>query len=89
MLMKNGKDGNDLPTYTLKNTKTDEVKDVILSWEELQKMLQENPDLKQVLQAPKIIGGRMGNKDMKTPDGFKDLQQRIKKGSGRGNTINI
>ena len=78
-----------MPVYTLKDLKTEQHYDVTCSWDELQTILNEQPDVKHVLKAPKIIGGRMGNKDLKVPDGFKDLQKRIKDGSGRGNTINV
>lgn len=77
-----------MPTYTLKDLKTNDQWEVICSWSELQTILNEQPDVKQVLVAPKIVSSRMGNSDMKVPDGFKDLQKRIKKGSGRGNTVN-
>lgn len=78
-----------MPVYTLKNTKTEETWEVVCSWTELQNQLNEQPDVKQVLKPPKVISGRMGSKDVKVPDGFKDLQKRIKQGSGRGNTINV
>ena len=78
-----------MPVYTLKDLKTGDQWDVICSWDELQAVLNEMPDVKQVIQPPKIIGNRMGNQDMKVPDGFKDLlKNKIKKGSGKGNTIN-
>lgn len=77
-----------MPTYTLKDSKTNDQWEVICSWDELQTILNEQPDVKQVLVAPKIVSSRMGNNDLKVPDGFKDLQKRIKKGSGRGNTVN-
>jgi hypothetical protein len=85
----NGRNGNKhMPTYTLKDLKTNNHWDVTCSWDDLQIMLNEQPDVKQVLVAPKIVSSRMGNRDMKVPDGFKDLQKHIKKGSGKGNTIN-
>ena len=45
-----------------------------------------NSELVQGLSSPLLVGGV---KDMfgKTPDGFKDLMKRTKKGSGIGNTI--
>tara|TARA_R110000868_G_C10847119_1_gene760530 strand:+ start:424 stop:660 length:237 start_codon:yes stop_codon:yes gene_type:complete len=78
-----------MPVYTLKNIQTEEQWDVICSWSELKTSL-EDPNLQQVLVPLNIIGNRMGNSDTKVPDGFKDLlKNKIKKGSGRGNTINV
>jgi hypothetical protein len=79
-----------MPVYTLKNLQTEEEWDVVCSWDELKATLEEDSNLQQVLKPLKIIGGRMGNSDMKVPDGFKDLlKNKIKKGSGKGNTINV
>jgi hypothetical protein len=56
----------------------------------LKSTLEEDLNLQQVLKPLKIISGRMGNSDMKVPDGFKDLlKNKIKKGSGKGNSINV
>ena len=88
--MNNGLNGNThMPVYTLKDLKTDEHYDVTCSWDELQTILNEQPDVKHVLKAPKIVSSRMGNNDLKVPDGFKDLLKHKKKGSGKGNTINV
>jgi hypothetical protein len=79
-----------MPVYTLKNLQTEEEWDVVCSWDELKSTLEEDLNLQQVLKPLKIISGRMGNSDMKVPDGFKDLlKNKIKKGSGKGNTINV
>ena len=72
-----------MPEYTLKNTEGVQWK-VSCRWADLQTIL-EDPDVTQVLTAPKIISGRSGG--MKVPDGFTDLKKQIKKHSGRGNTI--
>lgn len=78
-----------MPVYTLKDLKTGHEYDVTCSWNELQTILDEQPDVKHVLKAPKIVSSRMGNNDLKVPDGFKDLLKHKKKGSGKGNTINV
>lgn len=79
-----------MPVYTIKDLKSGDHWEVMCSYEELQTILNEQPDVAQVLKAPNIIGSRMGNQDMKVPDGFKDLlKNKIKKGSGKGNTINV
>jgi hypothetical protein len=79
-----------MPVYTLKNLQTEDEWDVVCSWDELKATLEEESNLQQVLKPLKIISGRMGNSDMKVPDGFKDLlKNKIKKGSGKGNSINV
>ena len=79
-----------MPVYTLENKATKERWDVTCSWEELNQKLKESPELNQVMSAPKIVSSRMGNKDLKVPDGFKDLlKNKVKKGSGKGNTVNV
>jgi len=79
-----------MPVYTLKDLKDGNRWDVVCSWNDLQTLLNEQPDVKQVLSTPKIVSGVDGNKDLKVPDGFKDLlKNKVKKGSGKGNTINV
>lgn len=77
-----------MPTYTLKNIKTNDKWNITCSWNELQKMLDYDPELIQVLSAPRTVASS-GDMFGKTPDGFKDLKRKIKSGSGEGNTINI
>ena len=74
-----------MPTYTLKNIKTNEVWDVKCSFHELAPML-EDDDIIKVLTVPKIVTG-VGNLHSKVPDGFRDKLNQIKKTSGKGNTI--
>ena len=75
-----------MPTYTLRNIKTLNEWDVICSYDELQTILDETPDVVKVLSTPKIVTG-VGTLHGKIPDGFKDKLNQIKKGSGRNNTI--
>lgn len=89
MLKINGTNGKIMPTYTVKDEKTNQTQEMICSWQSLENHLNENPNLKQVLSAPKIVSGVSGNRDTKVPEGFKDMQRQIKKGSGKGNTINV
>jgi hypothetical protein len=77
-----------MPTYTLRNIKDNTQFDVNCSYDELQVMLDEQPDVIKVLSTPKIVGG-VGNLNSKTDDGWKETLGRIKKGAGRGNTVNI
>ena len=75
-----------MPLYTIKNRSTKEEFEVQCTDPELQIILSEDPDLIQKLSSPGIVSG-VGGVHSKTPSGFKDLLGRIKKGSGRGNTI--
>lgn len=77
-----------MPTYTIKDIKTGQTWDTICSWNELQEMLDNMPDLIQVPSAPKIVSGT-GSLLAKTDNGWKENLERIKKGSGRGNTIKV
>jgi len=75
-----------MPTYTLRDIKTNKVWDVNCSWDELQTILDEMPDVIKELSTPKIVSG-VGSLHSKVPDGFRDKLNQIKKGSGQGNTI--
>lgn len=75
-----------MPTYTLRDIKTNDQWDVHCSYDELQTILDEMPDVIKVLSTPKIVTS-VGTLHGKIPDGFKDKLNQIKKGSGRGNTI--
>ena len=77
-----------MPTYTLRNTETDEVYEEFMSMSELDAFLAENPKIIQVPgDAPGIISGYH-----KKPDqGFRDVLRKIKRDSQRGisrSTIN-
>lgn len=73
-----------MPTYTLKNIKTNEEWDVNCSFNEMSQML--NDSIVKVLTTPKIVSG-VGNLHSKVPHGFRDKLNDIKSKSGRGNTI--
>lgn len=75
-----------MPTYTLRDIKTYNEWDVNCSYDELQTILDELPNVVKVLSTPKIVTG-VGSLHSKVPDGFKDKLNDIKKKSGRGNTI--
>ena len=73
-----------MPTYTLRNKKTEEMWQVICSYDEMKRKLDEDIELVPVF--PKIVSG-VGSLLSKTDDGWKDSLKRIKSGSGKGNTI--
>jgi len=77
-----------MPNYTLRNIKTKESFIVTCSYVELQKKLEEDHNLVQMLITPAVIGGS-GSLLSKTSDGWKDHLKEIKKASGKGNTIKV
>lgn len=76
-----------MPTYTVKDIKTQEQWDIDCSWDELQEMLDNSPDLIKVLSTPNFVSSTKSHANSNTSDGWKDLLGRIKKGSGRNNNI--
>ncbi len=76
-----------MPTYTVENTKTGEVDTRICSFDTLQAELKGNPDLIHVIQGNAFISNRDGDQLRKAGNGWKDLLGRIKKHSGKNNTI--
>ena len=75
-----------MPTYTLQNKKTGEIWQVLCSYDEMKKRLNDKIELVPVM--PNIVSG-VGNLHSKTDDGWKDNLRRIKQNSGKGNTIKI
>lgn len=65
-----------MPTYTFKNTKTDEIFDKFISISEMEEMV-ESGDFVQIIGSPKIVAG-VGNPYKKTPEGFKDILRNVK-----------
>lgn len=76
-----------MPLYTIKDIKTQEQWDVNCSYDQLQEMLDNSPDLIKVLSKPQFVSSLKTHANSNTSDGWKDLLGRIKKGSGKGNTI--
>ncbi len=76
-----------MPSYTMRHTQTKEEKTLILSFSERETFLKENPDWIQVPTTPRIVSG-VGSNLSKTDNGWKEVLNKIKKGSGKGHTIN-
>lgn len=75
-----------MPTYMIRDTETDEVFEKFCSYKQLQQILNENPKYVHVVGTPMIVSG-VGNLHSKTPNGFKDVLNGIKKGAGKNSTI--
>lgn len=65
-----------MPIYELINSETQEQHEVFMSWDSLQKHLEENPELSQVPCAPAVISGIAGVTH-KVDSGFNDVLQRV------------
>ena len=76
-----------MPTYTVKNTKTNDTYDVFCKYSELQELLKVD-GVEQVLSTPLIVTGT-GSLLSKTSEGWKDTLKEIKKSSARNNTIKV
>ena len=76
-----------MANYTFIDTKTNKEFDISMPISEYDTYVENNPHLQQVLSAPAIADpSRLG---LRKPDsGFRDVLKRIKKASGRKNTIN-
>ncbi len=74
-----------MPTYTLKRISTGEEWDVNVPFDDLAQIL-EDDEITKVLATPSFVGSTTTN--LRRAGGeWQDLLGRIKKGSGRGNTI--
>ena len=78
-----------MPTFDMQNTKTGEVEEFLISNSKKEEMI-ESGEWKQVhltVAKDSLLtqsGGTLG----KTSGDWRDLLKRVKKGSGRGNTVN-
>lgn len=68
-----------MPVYTFVNIKTNEEKDHIMSYNDLEQFKADNPDLKHKFVFPGMIGA-VSTDSGKLPEGFKDnLREMAKK----------
>jgi hypothetical protein len=77
-----------MPTYTVIDTKKDKEYEVICSWDELQHIILSSPNLKQGLATPMSVS-MTGNTVSKTSGDWRDYLKKVKKESGKGNSVNI
>jgi len=76
-----------MPLYEFKDKVTGEVTEKMCSFSAREEYLKDNTNLEVVMGCPKLIS-MQGSALGKTSGDWKDLIKRVKKGSGRGNTIN-
>jgi glutathionyl-hydroquinone reductase len=78
-----------MPNYTLFNNDTGEEEvHFFPSWKTKDEFLEENTNYKQKITAPRIISESGEPIVRNTSSDWKDHLKRMKKGSGRSNTIN-
>lgn len=75
-----------MPRYTLKDDKTQHTWDVTCSYEELQTILDEMPDVSQVLSFPNMIT-QHGSTIGKTSGDWRDFMKKIDKNAGRKSKV--
>ena len=76
-----------MPTYTVIDKTTGKETTHVCKYSELEEMLQSNPNLQQKLTTPGFVPSSMSTL-RRAGSGWNDLLGRIKKNSGRGNTVN-
>jgi len=76
-----------MPTYEVRDLKTGEDTEIICSYSSLQEKIDSGRFI-QVHKSTATIVTHTGSILNKTSGDYKDLIKRIKKGSGRGNTVN-
>ena len=69
-----------MPRYDFKDSKTNEVSEYTMSWKDLDKFKEDNPNLHQVISAPEFNTRADGDVLKKAGDGWKEVQQRIQSG---------
>lgn len=76
-----------MPTYNFRNKETGEEFEVLMRISELDQYKIDNPNMEQFLKAPPKLVSMVGSLHSRTSDGFKDVLNKIKDGSGKNNTI--
>tara|TARA_B100002019_G_C21145996_1_gene535681 strand:+ start:685 stop:978 length:294 start_codon:yes stop_codon:yes gene_type:complete len=64
-----------MPLYEFYNEEIDEQYELMMTYENKVKYLKKNPHIREIIGAPKIVGG-VGDR-VKTDDGFKEVLSKI------------
>ena len=75
-----------MPTYDFKNLDTGEITEYMMSVSQMEQFKADNPNMQQVISAPKnnMLTNRDGSVLRKAGDGWKEVQDKIKKGFDTG-----
>lgn len=77
-----------MPVYTVKNKETEEVVDINCPYAELEEFLRENQEWTRLLKMPATIGSSVSTL-RQAGQGWQDVLSKIKKGSGKENSVNV
>lgn len=77
-----------MPVYTVRNDVTEETMDVNMSYKDLQDFLHGNPEFSQIFKMPATVSGAIST-HRRAGEGWSDLLKKVKKASGKDNTINV
>jgi hypothetical protein len=77
-----------MPVYTIRNDSTEEYYEVNMSYEEFKKLLEDNSHLHQIFKMPATVTGTVSTLRQAGGD-WQDMLKKIKKSSGKDNTINV
>ena len=73
-----------MPVYTFKNKNTNEEFDEEMGMSKYDQFIIDHPELERIIKSVRIVSG---HGDLKPDNGFRDVLKRIKKASGKENTI--
>ena len=76
-----------MPTYNFRNKETGEEFEVLMRISELDQYKIDNPNMEQFLKSPPKLVSMVGSLHSRTSDGFKEVLNKSKDGSGKNNTI--
>lgn len=76
-----------MPTYTFRNTKTNEIFDKLMSWDSRQGYLAENPDLEVIMGSP-AMGDSVRLGVRRVDDGFREVLSKIGASNYKSNLSN-
>lgn len=76
-----------MPTYTFRNVTTGEVFDKLMSWDDRQVYLEQNPSLEVIMGAP-AMGDSVRLGIRKNDDGFREVLSKISNANYKSNLSN-
>jgi len=77
-----------MPVYTIRNNETEETMNVKMSYKDFQDFLHSNPEYSQIFKMPATVSGSV-SAHRRAGEGWQDILKKVKKSSGKDNTINV
>jgi hypothetical protein len=78
-----------MPTYNFRHKDTNEEQQVVMRISELDEWKANNPEWIQFLTCAPMTVTQVGSTLSRTSDGWNDVLNKVKSGSGQKNTINV